>query len=518
MAVAAPEACGPEPRDGAPGRALCIGLATAILMWPAVVNGGVFFATDSIAYIRGPDQALARLLGPGGATAWSARPMGLGYTPGQGEAGPAPAGRSQPMEGRSIYYGLLANLGARTGGFWLTVMVQALAAALSLDLLRLGLGFTRRRTLVAMTLTAALLTPMAFFADCVMPDAWTPVAILCMAALVAGAERLSLADRIGALALMSYAASVHTTHPLLLAVMALGAAGLLLLRVPLRLRAGRLGLAVAMALVALTAGLAAGAAFDTAVTHVYGQAPLRPPFLTARLVGDGRPGEPWLRAHCPAAAFHACNYVSRLPMATDAFLWSGDPVKSVFWTATPQERTALGKEQFAFARAVLADDPAGVARQFLLDGAGQFADMSMLEFNHKDSVRVSMQDWMVGQDAAVWRSSLAYRKRWPTGVMEAIQLLAFFAAAAGLVVAAVSKARPADPAIGDLRGRLLAAGAVITVAVLANAFLCGGLSDIFGRYQARVSGCFILVGLIALWAAAWPPRWRRLATRPGPAP
>jgi hypothetical protein len=108
-------------------RLMLILAGALMLTWPALVNGGVFYSTDSIAYIREPDRAIVKLLGPGHATPWSAKSLGVGYHDG---AAPAAANlKSPPMAGRSIYYGLLANLGARAGGFWLTVAVQALAAA-----------------------------------------------------------------------------------------------------------------------------------------------------------------------------------------------------------------------------------------------------------------------------------------------------------------------------------------------------------------------------------------------------
>ena len=60
-------------------RLLLIAVAALALTAPAFINGGPFYSSDSIAYIRGPDQAVIKLLGPGHATLWSAKPMGFGY-------------------------------------------------------------------------------------------------------------------------------------------------------------------------------------------------------------------------------------------------------------------------------------------------------------------------------------------------------------------------------------------------------------------------------------------------------
>jgi hypothetical protein len=235
-----------------------------------------------------------------------------------------------------------------------------------------------------------------------------------------------------------------------------------------------------------------------AVKKAYGAPPVQLPFLTARLVGGGRPGDTWLHSHCPAAGFQVCAYVPRLPMPTDVFLWGVDPNHSAFWTASPAQRAALGAEQFRFARAVVRDDPLGVARQVLADGASQFADTRMDEFNHKDSVRASMEEWMVGPDAAVWRASMAYRKAWPAPLLDAVEVAAFALGLAGLAALAVPGQRGTAP--DETRARLLVAGLMAVVMTLANAVVCGGLSDIFGRYQARVTAPVILIGLTALAA------------------
>jgi len=488
---------------GLPQRATLIAIAALAFLWPAALNGGPFFSTDSIAYIRGPDQAISKLFGASHVTVWSAKPLGVGFhegaTPqaGNDEAQKDEA-KSPPMAGRSIYYGLLANLGARFGGFWPTLAAQALAAAFALHLLCRALGWERPVRYLILAAVAALAAPLGFFVSCIMPDVWAPIAILIVAALAAGGERLSRGEWIAAWLLLAFAAAAHTTHILLLAAAVVACALLAGLRGALRFHLGAPGLAAGAAFLALAAGILAGAAFNLAVTKVYHAPPVQPPFLTARLVGDGRPGDAWLHAHCPSAGFQACAYVSRLPMPTDDFLWSADPRRSAFWTASPAQRSALGDEQFRFAEAVFKDDPIGVTRQVALDGAAQFADISLADFNHKDSVRASIDAWMVGPDAATWRASLAYRRAWPIKVLDQIEAGALALGLAGLAALCVRARIRGGLRPDDERIRVILAGFMIITAVIANAAVCGGLSDIFGRYQARVTAPLILIGLIAL--------------------
>ena len=152
-------------------RAVMVVLAALVLLWPAAINGGVFFSTDSIGYIRGVDQVVGKLFGDRAKTVWSALPMGLGFSVQPGAAlAPSPA-KSPPMAGRSVYYGALVNLGARTGGFWLSVVIQCLMGAFSLHLLARALGWRREASYALLVGAAAFLTPLPFILDGLMPDA-----------------------------------------------------------------------------------------------------------------------------------------------------------------------------------------------------------------------------------------------------------------------------------------------------------------------------------------------------------
>jgi hypothetical protein len=290
---------------------------------------------------------------------------------------------------------------------------------------------------------AAVATPLGFFVCCIMPDVWAPTLVLTAAALLAGGERLSQAERLIAFLFLAFAAAAHTTHILLLAAVIGVALIVIVARGVFRARLGAPGLTAGLACLALIAGAASGAAFNLAVTKVYHAPPVQPPFLTARLIGDGREGDVWLRGHCPAAGFQACAYVSRLPMPTDDFLWSADPTKSAFWTASPAERAMLGNEQFRFAAAVAKDDPLGVAREIADDGASQFFDMSLRDFNHKDTVRAALESWMVEPEATIWRASMAYRKAWPIPLLDGLEHAAFALGLAGLAALIIRARAPA---------------------------------------------------------------------------
>ena len=477
-----------------PWRPVIVVLAAVLFLWPALVNGGPFFTTDTIGYIRNPDQAIIKVLGPQAGTAWSAKPMGQPFavapaTPGK------PAVKAPPMAGRSIYYGALVNLGARTGGFWLTLAVQALAASFAVDMACRALGWRRRRTFVAAVAAAALLTPLAFNVSCLMPDVWAAILVLVAGAVVAGGDRLTRTDLVLALVMMTYAGAVHTSLLPILFVLAGCAALLVFARRWMKSGSGApLTLAI-LATMSLIGAVAAGAVFNIAVTKVYGEPALSPPFLTARLVGDGHVGEAWLKTHCPQSGFVTCKVANRLPISTDDFLWSADPAHAAFFTASLEDRRAMAHEQSALVAAVVRDRPLAAARDFVADGASQLATLSLEDFNHKPSVRQSIDAWMVGPDATSWRASMAYRQAWPIQPMNLVLAWLVIASVVLIAVLAVQTVFNCPAAEDDDRRRLLMAAFVIVAAITANAAICGGLSGVFGRYQSRIVAPLILAGL-----------------------
>ena len=476
-------------------RPVVVALTALLLLWPALVNGGPFFTTDTIAYIRGPDQAVMKVLGPSAGTVWSTKSIGMQKL--DSAASPVGAARTPPMAGRSIYYGLLANLGARTGGFWLTIALQALAAAYAIDLLCRALGWTGFRTLALVVAASAILTPLAFYVDCLMPDVWAAIAVLVAAAVSAGGERLKRADHGLALLMLAYAGAAHTSLIAVLSAIALAGLILAIVRNWIKFKVGAPGALISLTVLALVAAIAAGSVFTLAVKAVYGEPPLQPPFLTARIVGDGHAGEGWLKQNCPQTGFQACKFASRLPMTTDDFLWSAAPNHSAFWTATPTERRALGQEQARLVSAIVRDRPTQALAQFAADGAAQAMTLSLEDFDHKPTVRRSIAIWMTEPQGAIWRGSLAYRQAWPIHAMNLGLVAVVISSLVGL--AALTAQTITEPTGGepDIGYRLLFAAFVVLAALAANALVCGGFSGVIGRYQARIVAPLILLGVSA---------------------
>src|SRR3954452_8979690 len=85
-------------------------LALALIcLWPAILNGYPFFGSDTPAYVRYPDAAVAKLLGHTSdwAEGASSQPPTRTDVASKPVSGDAQNAEKTPFLGRSVYYGAL---------------------------------------------------------------------------------------------------------------------------------------------------------------------------------------------------------------------------------------------------------------------------------------------------------------------------------------------------------------------------------------------------------------------------
>ena len=233
---------------------------------------------------------------------------------------------------------------------------------------------------------------------------------------------------------------------------------------------------------------AAEAAFGIVVTHLVDAPPLRPPFLMARVIEDGT-GYRYLRKTCPANGFKVCEFLPRLPMPADVFIWAWNP-PGVFAPATPEMRRELSAEQHQFVRAVLMHDPWGVASASAQNTLRQFTQMGLAEFNYSDKGHFAAK--LPVEDRAAFRDSAAYQGSMPTRSASLVQLMGFGVGAVTLLAMLVW-----PQFRRRLDGQQKRIVVFIAVGVAANAAICGVLSGPHDRYEARVAWLIPFVALTA---------------------
>lgn len=456
-----------------------IALATLLLAWPSFLNRGPFFIADTTGYLRSADAAFSSILGRD--TIWSDK-RELYEDRGTQEQSAAQIGSAEPKHppliGRSIYYGAFIYPVALFLGEHAGVLVQAGLAAIFIWLALIPMDLTRRRARLgcyfgAVTLLA-LATALPFTATLLVPDYLTGVAcgslilLLCFWGAYRRWQIVILA------ALIALAALSHSSNlPLLLclSIIALSA----------RKWARLSGKAVLIGMGAVVLGFAGDAIFISAVTQKTGMTPIRPPFLTARLIADG-PGHKMLRARCATEAFEVCRYVARTPHDSDLFLWS-EAADGVFSVADLASQRELSEQDMRFAIATfreyplltLASSGEAFARQLaLLDLRIWHGDAGGKPFYDLGNLPSSVAQRMA--------KTASVRGAFP---VQFSQSLISVVALASLLIAlwCLIRSWKSDD---ELTRKIGLALALVILGILANAAITGGLSKPDARYNLRI--------------------------------
>lgn len=494
----------PAERPGLAATLPTIVLCWLALLWPAIYNGGPLLFVDTTAYVRGVDAGVASVFGV--STAWSTLPAGApaaravapnATTEFATDSVPEPAGvasrdpavRSDriTLAGRSIYYGALPYLSyLLVGGLGAAIAVQALLVAIAATLTAFRFGAGRVRGLMLPVLLLGLSAP--YFASFAMPDIFVPLAILAFANIAAFWTRDGGWPRAFWSGLLSYSALTHTGTLLLVALLACGA---LLLRATGHARVP--GRAAGAIVAAVVAGIAGEILFSAGVRGLTGHAPVRPPFLTARIVDDG-PGYRYLAESCPGNGFLLCGLIDRPPVNSDAFLWSSQPGSGAFLSGSPAQARGLAAEQGRFAFAVLRDRPIELLGSSL-GAIGRQARMTGLsEFNYDRGARDHFTRKLPVRDRDGVAASPAHRGRFPVRLVERLVAPIAFASLAIIGLACVHARRP-----GRALGPATVLALVVLAGIVANFVISGAISTPHDRYNMRA------LWLLPLLAAALLP-------------
>jgi len=470
-------------------------MAVTLLLWPAFYNHQPFFFPDTTAYVRGADAAVARLTGV--QSVWTQQ------TESDSAGGGVPD--KAVLAGRSIYYGALVYLGDRSGGEWLSIVVQGALLVLALFGTLKAFDLGRWPFLLVLVSALAAFTLLPLYVSFLMPDVFAGLTILACAMVLTCDFDKNRALTAAWFALLAASLTFHTTHALL---------AILMFGVGLTAYVWRRSLVMPGGLLAIGAALIfaslCGAAFTLAVTKLVGEPPLTPPFLMARLIDDG-PGYDYLRDTCPGSGFLACRFVDRLPLPSDAFLWSKDPATGVFGVSDPAVRRGLSREQYRFALAVLLHEPFLQTAVSLRNAAEQALLLKATEFGYTPEEKVTFARKLPATYLAAMRTTPAYSGQLP---LMSLDVASYVSSALGIGVLVFFWVE------GRLRQvrhpqRLSRLASWVVFGVIVNAVVCGVMSGPHDRYQARVAWLLPALALIAhfqVYRAWWERKLRCPAT------
>jgi hypothetical protein len=484
-------------------------VVTLLGIWPALTNGQPFFYADTTAYVRGADLAISKVLGSRFATDWATDQRRIikpqSSLPAPERPAPSAAERKSArrvvLVGRSIVYGTLLYFGEVLGGMWFSIIIQSLIAAYLLFLFivrTLGLDF---RPFLISCFVLYIVSPLPFFMSFLMPDVFAGFLILGFAILATSWDRLSHVERAITGAVMLFAVLSHTTHFILL----LGLTFMTLGYVTLVDRSKWINIRWFTATVAACIAIAVlwEFAFYFGVTQAFGSPPVRPPFVTAKLVS--MLGESAVSKVCGSYAFVVCRFQDRFPVSTDAFLWSPDERTGIFSVVDVQTKRLLDDEQLRFALAIIPPNLGHFVAEVFLDALRQLVSIGLSDFFCGSSGLDFYRDRLPPDHFERMTSTFAARS---DGYVVFGRRVQYVSAAIGAIITALllgllSRPRKVHGANEKEQERMWCEATYIQLAgITLNAIICGGFSTVEPRYQARVIWLIqlsLITGIALFW-------------------
>lgn len=450
-----------------------------MLLWPLALNRHPFYVADSASYLRGGETGIHTgilmlrewwqgvFASPDGSAAAADSGSKLAVADAIGKAGGT----------RSLTYSLLTYVLRMPGQSLLALIVFQAGAVSFLVLLaqRLMAPQAAEPWRLALFGCLALLTPVGWSAATAMPDIFAGIALLGSIPLTLYLERLGLFERISLVLMLAFAITAHASHlPLAIAALATGAAIRFFLRRPSRTEAMRDALWILSGpLLALTALFALSyVGFGTASV-----APKRYPFLLARSVSDG-PGLRYLQTHCETERYAICEvFGTDFPTRPREFLWGPNGVR---YRATSEQMERIRNEEWLIVQRAAAEYPMlqlGSSTRNFLRQLRSFG-LGTLDFSAALSVGPTGRVELVNVTGD--------RPRLRAGFSAVI----YVAFAASLVILIILRRRLSNLERGAL--------GILGVGLISNAAICGVLSGVADRYQARVAWTIPLVAMLIL--------------------
>ena len=331
---------------------------------------------------------------------------------------------------------------------------------------------------VALSVIIASIGSLPFYTASLMPDIYAPIGILVIAGLTVFARQMTRWEILLSCVLGCLAVTAHLTH-LATALVSIPVVALV------SWMFGRTKWWLAPLLIAgvTVFGFAELSTYRVAVKAKTDLEAVFMPFLTARLIED-QVGYDYLERHCPDPAIVTCDLYDALqnsdePLRLTAshILFKTTPEQGSFLHLNEDTRKRISEEQVTFVRAVLFEMPFRVVGAFLVNTFNQ-ARMNSVDMTLSTTTKITNLDGVGGLAFGAFRDAAMTQDISWLGSANKIHNALYIVS---LAVIAVMVLWP-----GALPAQIRAFTILILLGILANAFLCGGLSQPATRYGARV--------------------------------
>jgi len=382
---------------------------------------------------------------------------------------------------RAVAYGLILNAGTPLA-FWPVVVAQAALTTWVIALTLRAHGCGRRPLLlVAVVALLSVISTLPWLTAILLTDIFAGLSVLALYLLLMRGDALARAERIGLIVLVAVSAATHSAT--LAVLLALMLAAILLFHIDRR----RMPLAgLGRGLIALALGTVMVFAANYVVAKRLAWTPGGFALSFGRMLQDGIVKK-YLDDHCPDPKLRLCAYKDELPDDADVWFW-GSPLFDRLGRFA-----GLGTEMETIALACVIDYPALQARTAAVATARQLIEVRSGEgvldrvwHTYRIIERYTPQLAPAMHTARQQRGEISFttinRLHYPLALLAMALLPA-------LVLLAWRKRIPAE--IGELAG-------ACALALLANAFVCGALSNPHDRYGARMVWIAVFAVVLAL--------------------
>jgi hypothetical protein len=388
---------------------------------------------------------------------------------------------------RSTVYGLFAVAGWPLD-FWPELFVQAAVVVWVIWLMLRVYGFADRPLALLGTVAAlAAVTSLPWLAGILLTDIFAGTAVLALHLLLYASGSLSRRETAGLVVLVGFSAATHSaTFAVLLAIVAAAGLARLYWRDLFPLAALRRGAA------ALVLGAVMLVGTNFALSGQVAWTPGGYGIVFARMLEDGIVAR-YLEEHCPRTQFKLCPYRHRFPRAADEFLWNDGPFSEL------GRFEGLGDEMRSIVLGSLAEYPGLQIEAAAVATAKQIVKVEngegvLTTIWHTYGIIEHYMPSIVPAMRAARQQHGEVSFRALNEVQVPVALISILLLPFILIMGRGDYA--------DLR-RL---AATVSVAVLANAVVCGVVSNPHDRYGARIAWiATFAVGLVLMRYAILQP-------------
>src|SRR5262245_60572149 len=388
-------------------------------------------------------------------------------------------------ESRSTVYGAFLQF-LSWPNFWPVVVAQTLFTVWILSLLLRSHGLDSRARVLPITVAAlSILTALPWLTSQLITDILSGLAVFALYLVVTRGATFRAWERAALMAFIAFAVATHNaTLAVLMLLVAAGIVFALFHRklVPLAgVRRGALALVLGAALLVTT---------NYAVARRLAWTPGGIALLFGRMLNEGI-AQRYLAEHCPDPRFKLCDHLSELPNDADKFFWGEGVFDRLgrFQGMNAEMATIVLESLAEYPWEQIKGAVIATGRQLVMVNTGYGVNT---EVWHTYGM---IETYALQMLPALTAAHQQHRDLNFPAINHVHVPVAYLAMLLLVGVIALASRH-------ERFGRVRSLAITVALALLANAFVCGALSNPHDRYGARMVWLAVLVLLLTPWTAA----------------